>query len=77
MTMITQDQINSAKAGKEVTLDMEGVQLVLVRRDVYERVKHAVYDPSEFDPEEMYPLIEEVLGDDPGLDAYQEFKRRP
>ncbi|MBW3599803.1 MAG: hypothetical protein KY475_21350 [Planctomycetes bacterium] len=75
--MVTQEQIASAKAGEEVALDVEGVEMVLVRRDVYERSKHVVYDDSDFDPEEAYPMIEEVLGDDPGLDAYQEFKRRP
>ncbi len=74
--MITQEQIALAKAGEEVALDVEGVQLVLVRRDVYERAKQVAYH-DEFDPEEAYPLIEEILGDDPGLDAYQEFKRRP
>ena len=74
--MLTHEQIASAKAGEEVAFDVEGVQLVLVRRDLYEKSKGAIYDDSDFDPEEAYPMMEEVLGDDPGLDAYQEFKRR-
>jgi hypothetical protein len=72
--MISKEQIAWAKAGEEVALDIEGVELVLVRRDVYERAKRARYDDSEFDPEEAYPLIEQVLGDDPGLDLYQHYK---
>jgi hypothetical protein len=42
--MLTNEQIEAAKAGMEVQLVEDGVDLILVRRDVLERIKAARAD---------------------------------
>jgi hypothetical protein len=43
---------------------------------VYARVKNLIYDDSEFDPREAYPMINEVMreddANDPWLESYQQ-----
>jgi hypothetical protein len=60
--MITTEQIKSAIAGREVSLHLEGVDLVLLRRDVYEHAKHR-YDDSEWTDEELRALAARAFED--------------
>jgi hypothetical protein len=47
---------------------------VLLRADAYERLKGALYDDSEIDIRDAYPLMDEVAGkqgwNDPEMDSY-------
>jgi hypothetical protein len=48
---------------------------VLVRADQFEKVK-ALIEGEDFDPREMYPLIDEVMKedwDDPAMDIYNDY----
>jgi hypothetical protein len=49
--MLTNEQIEAAKAGIEVPLVEDGVDLILVRRDVLERIKAARADEGWTDEE--------------------------
>jgi hypothetical protein len=53
--MITTDQIESAKSGREVSLHLDGVDLVLLRRDLLEQLKHD-YDHGDWTDEELRAL---------------------
>lgn len=50
---------------------------VIMRADQYEKVK-AVFEEEEFDPRELYPLVERSLlragWDDPAMDVYNDYK---
>jgi hypothetical protein len=74
--ILTLEQKQALEQGSAVPVSIDDTECVVVRRDIYERVKRIVYDDSELDPEEAYPLIEAVL-DDEGLETYQQYKRRP
>ena len=47
---------------------------VLISEEVYERLKNMLYDDSELDIREAYPLMDEVAAkggwDDPDMDVY-------
>jgi len=49
---------------------------VLVRAEVYDRIQALLYDDSEFDIREAYPLTDEVAAregwDDPAMDIYND-----
>jgi hypothetical protein len=50
---------------------------VLVREEVYERMKNLLYDDSELDVRHAYPLMDEAAAkagwDDPEMDVYNRF----
>jgi len=60
--MITSDQIESAKSGLEVSLHLDGVELVLVRRDVLEQSKYH-YDHGDWTEEELRELAARTFED--------------
>jgi hypothetical protein len=60
--MITSDQIESAKSGREVVLHLEGVDLVLLRRDLLEQLKHD-YDHGDWTDEELHELAARTFED--------------
>jgi hypothetical protein len=68
MTIRT-DHVEAAKRGEAVRLEADQVPLVLVRADIYERMRES------FDPRDAYPLVNEVMreddAEDPLLAAYQ------
>jgi len=49
---------------------------VIMRADQYERVK-ALFEEDEFNPRELYPLVEQSFGkagwDDPEMDLYNDY----
>jgi len=63
------DQKLALDEGLPVPLIVENKQCVLILKDAYEQVQDEV--------EETYAAVEEVLNeeDDPGLEAYQQYKR--
>ena len=71
--ILTNEQRNAVGMGEAVTIEIDGVPCVLIRKDVYEKARKLI-DFSEMPPEEAYAAIEEAWGDDPGLDAYQDLR---
>ena len=70
---LTNEQRNAVGMGEPVTVEIDGAPCVLIRKDVYEKARKLI-DFSEMPPDEAYAAIEEAWGDEPGLDAYQDFK---
>jgi hypothetical protein len=71
---LTPEQLRSVRQGEPVMVsDPEiGPDCVLLRADVYARVKNLLYDDSEFDPRVVLPSINEVMKDDDALDPWLE-----
>ena len=53
---------------------------VLIRTEVYDRLKRVLYDDSEYTISEAYPLMDEVAAkagwDDPAMDIYNDLAPR-
>lgn len=56
------NQFEAAKRGEPVRISADEVQFVLLRADVYERLRDSL------DPREGYSLINDVMRDDDELD---------
>ena len=75
--ILTETQIEAIKHGEPVTVEANeiGTECVVLRADVYARVKRLIYDDSESDPSEAYPLVNDVMREDdahdPWLESYQ------
>lgn len=67
---LTNEQLKALESGEPVPVVVGSTEIVMIRRDVYEKL---VYDDSP--PSEMYAAMEEVLSQeaDPGLDSYQNY----
>ncbi len=74
---LSNDQVQALDHGDVVPVIVAGRQCVILRREVYDRVKRVI-DDSEMPAEEAYPAVLSAWDQepDPGLDAYQEYKRR-
>ncbi len=56
---LTNEQLAAIKKGDAVSIDIDHTECVLIRRDMYEKVKKAVeYDDSTWTGEEMEGLAE-------------------
>lgn len=76
---LTNDQIQALDHGDPVPITVDGRACVVLRRDIYDRVKQVIeYDDSEMGFEEGYLAVLAAWDqeEDPGLDAYQDYKRR-
>jgi hypothetical protein len=70
---LTKEQMETVRDGKPVRLNEEGTELVVVRADVFERLRDLRYDDEPWSDEEMDLLAAEdadSLGWE-GMDAYQ------
>lgn len=79
---LTTDQLEALKQGVPVRLvppDMV-VECVVLRADVYDRVKTLLYDDSPLRDDERLAAIksagERAGWDDPELDVYEEYRRK-
>jgi hypothetical protein len=82
LTEEEQREVRQAKREPVRLTDPETQQeYVLLRAEVYERMKSLLYDDSDFEPDRGYPLADEVMKedwDDPKMaeyDRYEEHKR--
>jgi hypothetical protein len=69
----TQEQLDAIRDGKPVRLSEGGTDLVVVRADVFERLRELVYDDGPWTDEEIDRLAAEdadALGWE-GMEAYQ------
>jgi hypothetical protein len=57
---ITQEQFEQAKDGQPVRIAGNGLQFVLLRQDVFERVKTVLYDDGETSDDEAAQLAWEA-----------------
>ena len=71
---LTSEQRNAVGMGEPVMIDVDGKPCVLMLKDVYEKSRKII-DFSEMPPDEAYAAIEDAWGDDPGLVAYQDYKK--
>lgn len=71
---LTLEQRNAVQMGQPVTIEIDGRPCVIILKDVFEKTRKVI-DFSEMPPEEAYDAIEAAWGEDPGLEAYQDFKR--
>jgi hypothetical protein len=71
---LTQEQLEAVRNGESVRLNEGGTDLVVLRADVFERLRDLVYDDSPWTDEEMDLLAAEdadALGWE-GMEAYQD-----
>jgi hypothetical protein len=70
---LTKEQLETIRGGNPVRLNEAGTELVVVRADVFERLRTLEYDDSPWSDEEMDQLAAEdanALGWE-GMEAYQ------
>ena len=78
---LTNEQIRAIRGGEpvEIVLPEVGTECVVVRKDVYDGIKHLFYEDTEPDPSKFYPLVNAIMAeddaDDPALDSYQKYRR--
>lgn len=71
---LTKEQLQIVCGGKPVRLNQEGMEVVVVRADVFERLSGLRYDDSPWSDDEMDLLAAEdadILGWE-GMEAYQD-----
>ena len=76
--------VDAAKRGEAVRLVADGIELVILRADAYERVKNLLYDEGVWSKEELRGILarsSDANGwNDPAMDAYdnydEELKKR-
>lgn len=71
---LTAEQLKSVRAGQSVRLNAEDTELVVVRADVFDRLRGLSYDASPWSDEEMDRLAAEdadALGWE-GMEVYQD-----
>jgi hypothetical protein len=70
---LTDDQLKAIRGGESVRVEHGGTELVVLRADLFERLRESAYDTSPWTDEEMDLLAAESadgLGWE-GMDAYQ------
>jgi len=75
---LTNEQLQALDHGGAVPVIVDGRHCVVLRQEIFDRVKRAVeYDDSDMSPEEAYPAVLRAWDqeEDPGLDVYQDYKR--
>jgi hypothetical protein len=79
MVQLSPEQLESAKQGQPVRLHSDEVDFVVLRADVYERLR-ALLD-KDFAPTDAYPAIDRAFAEDwndpkmDDYDRYEELKR--
>lgn len=79
---LTKDQFEQAKSGRAVEIAENGEEFVLIRKDLYERVKAVLYDDSEPSHDELRAIfargVESSDWNDPAMDVYDDYdKHKP
>jgi hypothetical protein len=75
---LSDQQIDAVKRGEAVKLADGGIELVLLRADLYERVKALLYDDTEWTAGELRSLLAksaEANGwNEPEMDEYDDYE---
>ncbi len=77
---ISHAQLEKAENGQAVEIAENGTEFVLIRRDLFERLKRIIgYDDGELTPEEMarpaWEAGKSIGWDDPEMNAYNNYKK--
>lgn len=74
---LTSEQQQAVKQGQVVPVIVDDTECVVVRKDVFDRVKNILSD--NLDADTVYDLMEKVMAEDdandPLLAGYQRYKR--
>jgi hypothetical protein len=76
---LTHEQMQTLAGGSPVPVTVERTRCILIREDVYAGVRQVVEsNGSDESLAETYPAVVAAWDQepDPGLDAYQDYKRR-
>ena len=63
MLNLTAEQRSALNSGEPVPCVLEKTECIVVRKDVFERMRHVAYDDSEWTSEEMIALAERAFDD--------------
>jgi len=80
---LTAEQVEAIRDGEPVTLSPPdvGTECVVLRADMFARVRNLIYDDSEHSPREAYSFVDRVMAEDDADDAtladYQHYRRQP
>ncbi len=81
MIDLTEEQREQLESGKAVDVSdsQSSQQYVILRKDIYERVRHLLYDDSDWTREELLDELARfstVNGwDEPGMDVYDRYDK--
>jgi hypothetical protein len=76
---LTSEQVRAFEHGDAIPITVNGRSCVVLRQDVYDRAKRITdFDDSDMSSEQAYLAVLAAWDEDedPGLDAYQDYKRR-
>lgn len=76
---LTAEQKQALEHGQTVSMMVDQMPCVLVRADVYQRIA-ALLDVGEYEPSQGYEAFRQAAGDewdDPALDVYEQYRKRP
>lgn len=71
---LSADQLKTLQSGAPVPLTLDGTSCVLLRKDLYDKVKGLIYDDSEMDPRETYPAVLSVWDQDDNPNDYESYQ---
>lgn len=76
---ITEKQQKEIEHGEAVPVTVGKTECILLRRDVYEKVRNLVYDDSDLSDDELRAVfargIESSDWNDPSMDEYDEYDK--
>ncbi|MDP7254082.1 MAG: hypothetical protein QGF00_31060 [Planctomycetota bacterium] len=58
---VTSEQLQALKNGKTVSIEVDRTECILVRKDVYQKIRQLSYDDSEWTEDEMEALAGEMF----------------
>ena len=74
---LTSDETHAIENGQVVPVAVNSTDCVIMRKDIFERVKYLIYDDSELSHEEMQHLLARLGSlagwDDPQMDVYDNY----
>lgn len=74
---LTTEQQQAIESGQAVPVNFGETHCVVIRKDVYERVASLLGD---FEPQMGYEAFREAAGEewnDPALDVYEQYRKKP
>ena len=77
---LTDEQLQSVKSGEPLRFTLDNTDFVLIRADLYERVK-SLFDDSPLTEDDRLRLLQEfgkrAGWEDPEMDVYEAYRKKP
>jgi hypothetical protein len=74
---LTSDETQAIENGQVVSVAVNATECVILRKDLFERVKYLIYDDADLTQEEMRQILArlgtEAGWDDPQMDVYDNY----